>query len=33
MIIDIHSHTWLFPQHFDDNFLAKRRAVPAKKST
>ena len=29
MIIDIHSHAWLFPQHFDENFRAQARRARA----
>jgi hypothetical protein len=29
MIIDIHSHAWLFPQHFEDNFRAQARRARA----
>jgi hypothetical protein len=29
MIIDVHSHAWLYPQHFDDDFVAQAARAKA----
>jgi predicted TIM-barrel fold metal-dependent hydrolase len=29
MIVDVHSHTWRFPQHFGDDFVAQARRAKA----